>query len=127
MLEERNPAAGCSSLCIRAATFAAGHKAAGVDDTDTAFAATHRAPQCRSLPERQEGMAREASGHDRMPEGKHIDAAVPARTDGIVGHADAGIGRSPRLHQWEAASFAVRNDPVSDFLVEKIGGTEWRE
>ena len=33
---------------IRSATFAAGHKAAGIDDTDTAFAATHRAPQGRS-------------------------------------------------------------------------------
>ena len=56
MLEERNPAAGCGAFGIRSATFAAGHKAAGVDDTDTAFAATHRAPQGRSLPERQERM-----------------------------------------------------------------------
>lgn len=56
MLEERNPATGCGAVGIRSAAFAAGHKAAGVDDTDTAFAATHRAAQGRSLPERQERM-----------------------------------------------------------------------
>ena len=103
---------------IRAATFAARHKAAGVDDTDTAFAATHRAAQGCGLPERQERMARPPSGDDGMPEGKHIDATVSTGTDGIVRHADAGFGRSPGLNPWDASSFEISDDPVCDLLVK---------
>jgi len=119
MLEERNPATGCGAFGIRSATFAAGHKAAGVDDTDTAFAATHRAPQGRSLPERQEGMAREASGDDGMPEGKHIDATVSTGTDSICAACRCpALAVSPGLNPWDAPSLEISDDPVGDLLVK---------
>ena len=49
---------------------------------------------------------------------KYIDAAVSAGTDGIVRHADAGIGRSPRLNPWDAPSLEISDDPVCDLLVK---------
>ena len=53
-----------------------------------------------------------------MPEGKYIDATVSTGTDSIVGHADTGIGRSPRLNPWDASSFEISDDPVCDLLVK---------
>src|SRR3546814_4868311 len=104
-LEEGNAARRLAGFDVGAAVLIARDEAACVNDADALLAAPDITAKRDGLSEGQEGVGRKAARDDRIPERENIDAAVTPLADGIVGHTDAGLCRSPGLDPGDAPRF----------------------